>query len=407
MTDQTLTVAELMKRADQAMASAFPGPVWVRGEITGFRRTSRGAAFFRLADVSADNTAVDVAARGRVMYNIDKQLEAAGLGPMRNGVEVRVQGTVGIDERQSVLRLSLLQVDPAFTAGRLAMERAEVLRRLAADGSLEANKLLEMPLVPLRVGLVTSRGSAAHADFIEHLRQSGFRFSVKTAHTAVQGETAPSAVASAIERVSREDIDVIALIRGGGSKLDLAVFDHEQVGRAISGSPVPVVTGIGHELDRTVADEAAAAHQKTPTAASDWLVAAVQDFANRVSGARVHVRREAEALLERADNQLASIAATLIGVRGALAQQRDRLDFQRSAISEAARNALAREQRLVTNLAEWFSTIGVDQTLGRGFALVMTADGTNVIRSVDEVRPGDELLVRLADGTVPVKVDDR
>lgn len=407
MTDQTLTVMELMKRADQAMASAFPAPVWVRGEITGFRRTSRGAAFFRLADVSVDNTAVDVAARGRVMYTIDKQLEAAGLGPMRNGVEVRVQGTVGIDERQSVLRLSLLQVDPAFTAGRLAIERAEVLKRLAADGSLQANKLLEIPLVPLRIGLVTSRGSAAHADFIEHLKQSGFRFSVKTAHTVVQGESAPSAVASAVERVAREDIDVIALIRGGGSKLDLAVFDAEQVGRAISICPVPVVTGIGHELDRTVADEAAAVYQKTPTAASDWLVAAVQDFANRVSGARVHIRREAQALLERADSQLISMAATLTGVRGALAQQRDRLAYQCSAIAEAARNALANKQREMTGLAEWFSSIGVDQTLGRGFALVTAPDGQRVIRSVDEVRPGDDLLVRFADGTVPVKVDER
>lgn len=407
MTDQTLTVMELMKRADQAMASAFPAPVWVRGEITGFRRTSRGAAFFRLADVSVDNTAVDVAARGRVMYTIDKQLEAAGLGPMRNGVEVRVQGTVGIDERQSVLRLSLLQVDPAFTAGRLAIERAEVLKRLSADGSLQANKLLEIPLVPLRIGLVTSRGSAAHADFIEHLKQSGFRFSVKTAHTVVQGESAPSAVASAIERVAREDIDVIALIRGGGSKLDLAVFDAEQVGRAISICPVPVVTGIGHELDRTVADEAAAVYQKTPTAASDWLVAAVQDFANRVSGARVHIRREAQALLERADSQLISMAATLTGVRGALAQQRDRLAYQCSAIAEAARNALANKQREMTGLAEWFSSIGVDQTLGRGFALVTAPDGQRVIRSVDEVRPGDDLLVRFADGTVPVKVDER
>lgn len=407
MTDQTLTVMELMKRADQAMASAFPAPVWVRGEITGFRRTSRGAAFFRLADVSVDNTAVDVAARGRVMYTIDKQLEAAGLGPMRNGVEVRVQGTVGIDERQSVLRLSLLQVDPAFTAGRLAIERAEVLKRLSADGSLQANKLLEIPLVPLRIGLVTSRGSAAHADFIEHLKQSGFRFSVKTAHTVVQGESAPSAVASAVERVAREDIDVIALIRGGGSKLDLAVFDAEQVGRAISICPVPVVTGIGHELDRTVADEAAAVYQKTPTAASDWLVAAVQDFANRVSGARVHIRREAQALLERADSQLISMAATLTGVRGALAQQRDRLAYQCSAIAEAARNALANKQREMTGLAEWFSSIGVDQTLGRGFALVTAPDGQRVIRSVDEVRPGDDLLVRFADGTVPVKVDER
>lgn len=405
MSEQTFTVSELLKTADQAMASAFPGPVWVRGEITGFRRTTGGAGFFRLADASVDNAALDVAARGRVMFSIDKQLEAAGLGPMRNGVEVRVQGTVGIDGRQSVLRLSLLRVDPAFTAGRLAIERAEVLKRLAADGSLQANKLLEIPLVPLKVGLVTSRGSAAHADFIDHLRRSGFRFSVKTAHTSVQGEAAPEAVAAAIQRVGREEVDVVAVIRGGGSKLDLSVFDAEVVGRAVAGSPLPVVTGIGHEVDRTVADEAAAVYQKTPTAASEWLVSMVQDFANRVDGARVHIRREAEALLDRADNQLSSMAATLTGVRGVLAQQQDRLVYQRSAIADSARSALAEQRRRIESLADWFSSIGVDQTLERGFALVTTPDGKVVIRSVDQVSPGDRLSVRLGDGTVPVIVE--
>lgn len=405
MTVRTFTVLELLEEIDQAIASVLPGPIWVRGEVSGLRRTSGGAAFFRLADAELDDTALEVSARGRVMFEIDKQLDAAGLGALKDGVELRARGTVVVDHRQSRIRLSLLEIDPAFTAGRLAMLRAEVLRRLSADGSLEANRRLPLPLVPQRIGLVTSRGSAAHADFMDHLRSSPFRFEVKTAHTIVQGEGADAAVARSLSRVAREQIDMIALIRGGGSKLDLAVFDSEAVGRAIAEAPVPVVTGIGHEIDRTVADETAAVYQKTPTAASEWLVAAVTDFADRIDSARQHIGLEARHCMTRLDNELAGLATALRGTRALLNQHEVRLDHLRDGIVYRARSIISNETRELTSLSEWFSTVGLDRTLQRGFALVTTMDGSRVIRSINELAPGDKAAVRFADGTVPVIVE--
>lgn len=406
MGEQTFTVSALLGQIDRAIAASLPGPVWVRGEITGLRRTSRGAAFFRMADAEVDETALEVTARGRIMFEIDKVLEDSGIGPLRDGVEVRARGTVVVDRAQSRIRLSLLEIDPAFTAGRLALQRAEVLRRLSADGSLEANRRLVIPLVPQRVGLVTSRGSAAHADFMDHLRRSGLRFSVKTAHTPVQGEMAPESVASAIERVGAAQVDVIALIRGGGSKLDLAVFDTEMVGRAIAGSPVPVVTGIGHEIDRTVADEAAAIYQKTPTAASEWLVSTVLDFVGRVDTARVHIEMQARNGLERAESELRAVAGALRSTSARLGQQETKLDHLAEGVSDSARSVVLRETRRLDSLLEWFSSVGVEQTLKRGFALVMTADGDRVLRSADQLVAGDRVVVRFADGTVPVTVEE-
>lgn len=407
MTDKTFTVSELLGEIDRAIASTVPGPIWVRGEVSGLRRTSGGAAFFRLADAELDETALEVSGRGRVIFDIDKQLDATGVGALKDGVELRARGVVVIDHKQSRIRLSLLEIDPAFTAGRLAMLRAEVLRKLSADGSLEANGLLPLPLVPQRIGLVTSRGSAAHADFMDHLRSSPFRFEVRTAHTIVQGEGAGQAVARSVSRVGQEPIDVIALIRGGGSKLDLAAFDSEVVGRAISQAPVPVVTGIGHEIDRTVADEAAAVYQKTPTAASEWLVSAVTDFAGRVNSARQHIRLEARHCVERLDGELTGLATALRGTRALLDQHNVRLGHLRDGIIDSARTVLSNETRLVNSLSEWFSTVGVDQTLKRGFALVTTDDGRRVIRSMDQLAPGDRAVVRFADGTVPVIVEEQ
>jgi exodeoxyribonuclease VII large subunit len=403
---QSLTVAELLARLQQVVVAEFPHPVWVRGEVTGYRRTSGGAAFFRLADPEVDEAAVDVGARGRVMAGIDQVLAATGLGGLRDGVEVRVRGTVGVERRNSVLRLSLLEIDPEFTAGRLAIDRAQVIRKMTADGSLVANRALPAPLVPLRVGLVTSRGSAAHADFIDQLRRSTYRFAVKTAHTSVQGETAPERIAAALRRFSHDQVDIVAVVRGGGSQLDLSVFDTETVARAISTAAVPVITGLGHDIDRTVADEAAAFAEKTPSAVGEWLVNRVRDFADRLDRARHLIRLEGQAALQRHHHLLRRSASDIRGSATALRRQRDLLERMSDDIASASRRVVADQVRLLDTLGDWFAAVGLEQTLRRGFSIVTTEDGKQLIKSVGQVSVGDRLTIRLADGTVRVMVTE-
>lgn len=406
MTGESLSVSEVLTRLQEAVVGEFPSPVWVRGEVTGMRRTSRGAVFFRLADPDVADAALEVAARGRVMMEVDRLLGDAGLGSLRDGVETRVRGTLGVDSR-SVARLSLLEVDPAFTAGRLALDRAEVMRKMTADGSLTANASLPMPLVPLEVGLVTSRGSAAHADFVDQLRRSGYRFRVRTVHTAVQGAEAAPSIAAAIGRLDTEPVDVVAMVRGGGSRLDLAVFDLEEVARAISASKVPVITGLGHDIDRSVADEAASVAVKTPSAAGEWLVSRVSDYAGRLDVARNTIRSEATSALRRHRQILHTAAADIAGTVNILRRQQDVIDRLRRDIAEASRENLGRKTASLDSLAEWFTAVDVEPTLRRGFAIVTSEDGKVVIRSVDQVSSGDRLAVRLGDGTVVVKVEDR
>jgi len=380
--------------------------VWVRGEVTGYRRTSGGAAFFRLADPEVDDVALDIAARGRVMTTIDQMLGDAGLGGLRDGVEVRLRGTVGVERRSSILRLSLLEIDPVFTAGRLAIDRAQVIRDLSADGTLATNRALPTPLVPLRIGLVTSRGSAAHGDFVDQLRRSPYRFSIKTAHTSVQGETAPESIAAALRRFSPTQVDMVAMVRGGGSQLDLSVFDSETVARAIAAVPVPVIAGLGHDMDRTVADEAAAFAEKTPSAAGEWLVNRVRDFADRLDRARHLIRREGQNALQRHQHLLRRAASDIGGGATALRRQRDSLESLADDIADASRRAVADQSRLLQVLEDWFSAVGLEQTLRRGFSIVTTENGTHVIKSVGQVSVGDRLAIRFADGTVRVTVSE-
>jgi exodeoxyribonuclease VII large subunit len=184
------------------------------------------------------------------------------------------------------------------------------------------------------------------------------------------------------------------------------VFDDEQVCRAIAAATVPVVTGIGHEVDRFIADEAAAVARKTPTDAAAWLVSAVQEFADRIAIARGAIRDQARSATERLHRELDGTADLLVSMETRLRHERILLSHHRDTIAESARAAMARQWAMVESLDQWFGTIGVDKTLARGFALVTSVDGTVVVRSVDQVAPGDPLLVRLADGTVPVVVEE-
>ncbi|HEU4321092.1 MAG TPA: exodeoxyribonuclease VII large subunit [Acidimicrobiia bacterium] len=406
MTEVSLTVSQVLTRLREVVVGGFPSPVWIRGEVTGLRRTNRGAGFLRLADTETPGASLEAMARGVVMGDIDRILGESGLGSLRDGVEVRLRGTIDVDQRGSVVRLNILEVDPSFTAGKLALDRAEVIRRMTSDGSMRANRVLPIPLVPLRVGLVTSRGSAAHGDFTDQLRRAPYRFTVMTAHTRVQGDEAPDEIAAALKAMIALDVDVVAMVRGGGSKLDLAAFDTEVVARAVSAMPIPVVTGIGHEMDRSVSDEAAAVAQKTPSAAGEWLVARVKDFADRVDVARHTIRSEASSALRRQRQLVRTAASDISRSKETLRRQQDHLSRLRSDIAHASRQVLDRQRDQVRGLDEWFSAVDVDSTLRRGFAIVTRDDGSLVIRSVGQVAGGDRLRVRLADGTVTVTVVD-
>jgi len=405
MTD-TLSVVQLLSGVETAVIAAYPGPVWVRGEISGFKRTNRGAGFFKLVDPDQPENSVEVAGRGRVMADIDRDLDTVGVGSLRAGIEVRIEATVGMRRGSSLVQLSLLRVDPEFIAGRLAVDRAEVLRRLASDGLLERNALLPLPLVPLKVGLVTSRGSAAHADFLNHLKGPGYRFRVSTVEAAMQGETSAEQVVKGLDRLSREPVDVVAVVRGGGSKLDLAAFDSESLGRRIAAMPVPVVTGIGHETDRSIADEVAAVAEKTPTAAAGWLVARVAEYARRIDMARQAIGDESTKSVDRSGANLNHMAAQLSGSREVLRRQHDQLIHLESGVAERARESLKQQYALVESYGSLIATMGVEPTLRRGFAVVTRPDGSP-IREAAALSPGDRVRVQMFDGKVWMTVEDR
>jgi exodeoxyribonuclease VII large subunit len=257
--------------------------------------------------------------------------------------------------------------------------------------------------VPLRVGLVTSAGSAAAADFLHTLETSGFGWRVLAVDARVQGVDAERSVVAALRRCA--GVDVVCLVRGGGARTDLAAFDSEVVARAIAATPVPVFTGIGHETDTTVADTVAHTAFKTPTACAAALVERVQDFAGRCDRGWERVRRAAGLALDRADRHLDRASGRAVGAaRHHLRAHEHRITAAARALATRAPRALVHATVVVDGLEARVRAVDPAGALARGWTLTRRGDGT-LVRSSRELADGELIVTTFADGTATSRIE--
>jgi exodeoxyribonuclease VII large subunit len=402
--DATFSVGELAEVLAMWARRAFPREVWVRGEIRNLSRPSSGHVYFSLVECGEDR---QVAATVRVMMSrvVRPEINAllvrtGGRMRMTDGVEVRLRGRIDWFAPSGQLNLRMSMIDPEYTLGRLAADRERLLRTLELEGLLGRNGGLPMPAVPLTVGLVTAAGSAAEADFVDELERSGLGFRVLLVTTPVQGPEAPAAIAAALRTVAERGPDVVALVRGGGARTDLAAFDHEAVARAIAGLDVPVLTGVGHEIDRSVADEVAHRALKTPTACAHALVRAVADYTSALDDRWRSIATHAATALVREQHALARHARhAAAAVDGAMRVAATRLDDRGERLARAGPRAVVAAARHVDGLEARVRALDPAAALARGWSITRRADGS-LVRDGGGVRPGDELRTTVAGGLI-------
>ena len=341
----TWSVLELNRAIEAALQQAFPEEIWLQGEIQGLgRNRHRRHWYFEL--VEKDPESDQVSARVSVALlnwnrpKVDRMMADAPGFELDDDVEVRIRCQVGMYPPWGKLQLVMTGVDPSFTLGQMAANRERILRALAAEGLLEANAQCALPVVPRHVGLVTSVGSAAYNDFVEEIARGGYGLRVTACDARVQGADTERTVIAAMRTLYRRGCDVIVLARGGGSRSDLSGFDSESIARAIARCPVPVLTGIGHEIDTSVADAVAHTAFKTPTACAAFLVDQARHTVDRVESAWTDVVREARRRQREEEERLLLTARSM--ARGArdVVRHRDRdLDEHRRQLVRSARTA--------------------------------------------------------------------
>jgi exodeoxyribonuclease VII large subunit len=305
--DPTYTVRELADAIKQVLQRGFRDGVWVRGEIEGLQQRN-GHTYFTLAERGDEGSAaVPVALFANIAYRLRAMLARHRL-TLRDGLAVRIHGQVDFYAASGRLSLLMDGLDPTFTLGQLAADRDQLLRRLVAEGLLDLNRRRPLPVAPLRIGLVTSRNSAAWHDVLTELQRSGYAFHIVHADVRVQGQGAEAQVAAGIAAVAAPPVDVVLVVRGGGARSDLATFDDERIARAIAACPVPVLTGLGHEIDRSVADEVAHTAMKTPTACAAFVVTLVQQADQRAEYAWAAIVARSRDRLVRSEERVADAA---------------------------------------------------------------------------------------------------
>jgi exodeoxyribonuclease VII large subunit len=402
--DPTYSVGELAEVLGMWARRAFPDEIWVRGEVRNLSRAASGHVYFNLAELDEDKRIValmPVMLSRVVKPEINAILVRAGGGVrMADGAEVRLRGRVAWFAPRGQLQLLMTGIDPDYTLGRLAADRDRLLRVLDAEGLLRRNARLPFPPVPLVVGLVTSAGSAAEADFLHELRASGLAFRVLRIDARVQGDGAPSSIVAALRAAHERGPDVVALIRGGGARTDLAAFDTELVARAIASLDLPVITGIGHEVDHSIADEVAHRSLNTPTACAQHLVSAVRMFADDVAARWAAISGRAARALDVHDERLARHARhAAVAARGCLRVAEHRLDVRAGRASGAAPSRLRSAGRHLDGLDARLRALDPSRTLARGWSITRRGDGS-LVRSPAEVGDGTELRTTVAGGEI-------
>jgi len=431
--DPSLTIRQLMEQVDLAITQAFPQTVWVTGEVQNLSRKGTGI-FFDLAEARTGahaNATVTVRSIiwGNALATMQARRGADKLAEvLQDGLQLRCLCQVQLYKDRGSLTLLISDIDPTFTKGALALARERLLKELRAKGLDQANKRLDLPPFPLRIGLISSEGSRAQSDFLDQLDCLNYPGEVLFCPATMQGEQVPRQVVAALTLLIQHGCDLVVITRGGGSAADLRWFDAPEIAYAIAAASVPVIAAIGHHDDVCVAEEICHLRQKTPTAAADFVVSICLDTRARIDSMAAGLAN----LLGQRLSEVSLLSAALIGRLHAAAERgldsrslmlnqlgnhlqrtaTSRINTTMSHLSDfKSRFNIAAERHLgsfATRLAEMLGALQRrDPTawLSQGWTRLSGAYGP--ITSCEQVALGESVKARLADGWLNLSVQEK
>jgi len=433
MSKEHLTVSELNSYIKAVINSGFPQQVWVCGEIQQYdRNKNRTHIFFEL--VEKDPKTKEITARiGLVIFASKKESIQAILKQSENAfelkddIEVKFACRVDFYAPHGAVRLIVENIDPTYTLGKIAQERQKLIAELKEKGILEKNKQLSLSTVPLRIGLITADDSAAYNDFVSELKRSGFAFQVFLRTAVMQGKNSEKDVCKALAELAKiEALDTVVITRGGGSIAELSCFDSKIIAEKIAGYDLPVLSGIGHEINLTITDLAAHTFAKTPTAIAQFLAERVanaleemEDALSRIMDLTVQVVAEGKDRLKeislRMHNKTLSYFQVyrenlvrikeliLIKQKVFLEKQGKELKVQSDSLRGIAVRRLDKEKKELDHCSKLVAMSHPSKIMKRGFSIARTKDG-QLLRSVKPVKKDDQILLEVIDGKIESNV---
>ncbi|MBF0386443.1 MAG: exodeoxyribonuclease VII large subunit [Candidatus Omnitrophica bacterium] len=423
------TISELNSLIKDVVSSGFPSSLWICGEIQNLDRyKSKAHLFFDLVEKGTDAREVKAKLGVTIWAGVRPRIEALlkkaeNAFELKDGIEVKFSGKVDFYPPYGTLRFVIDTIDPIYTLGKIAQDRQKLIAELTQAGVLDRNKTKMISPLPLRIGLISAFDSAAYNDFIHELKRGGYAFQVAFVNAVMQGKNCEASVCQALEMLERrDDLDVIVLSRGGGSIAELSAFDSRKIALGISTSRYPVITGIGHEINTSIADLAAHTFVKTPTAAAQFLVEKINtaiDILDRkhtemsasatefVAAKQTALRNKALALQERTRDLFQAHKDTHVRLAQRLTQLPLRFCLETKNVLLLHNDSLKRALGLRLKIAatrinsadKLVSMASPARVLKRGFSITRLASG-KLIRASQDIRPGDEIFTEVHDGQI-------
>jgi exodeoxyribonuclease VII large subunit len=368
-----LTITRLNALAKQLLESSYP-PLWVSGEVTGWKQAATGHCYFSLRDKFAQIRCV--------MFHSDA--DRLPTTP-EEGMEVRALGTLTLYEKRGEFQFKVKILEGAGAGGlwRLAFEKLR--QKLDKEGLLAAERKRPLPAIPSTVGVVTSPVGAALHDILHVIERRAPWTRVLLSPARVQGDGAGNDVARAIRLLGKSgEADVIIVGRGGGATEDLWAFNEEVVARAIAASPIPVISAVGHEVDVTIADLVADARAPTPSAAAERAVPDRLTLARELSSLRVRLANASRRRITRTRSDLVAY---------------------RRELESLMRLQLRSRQERLGQLAGKLDALSPLAALSRGYAVPLD-NGNRVLRKTGDFKATDRFVLRVVDGKVICVVEN-
>ena len=408
---QHITLSELQHRIKAAVESALPLPLWVVAEVSELKVNYSGHCYLELiekGEPTRGGTPIPRAQLRAVVWRsqwgmLSSYFQAQTGSALAAGMKIMAKVVVSYHELYG-LSLQITDIDPSYTLGEVERQKQMTIAQLQRDGVWDMNRSLTLPRPLQRIAVVSSAAAAGYRDFCNELREGGYAFRVTLFDAVVQGTAAEESICAALEQVAQqtESFDAVVIIRGGGSASDLSCFNSYRLCSYVAQFPLPVLTGIGHDKDTSVADMVAHTPLKTPTAVAAWLtdrmareMGWLDDAAYRLSDMAVAATQRARVRVERLAADVEREALRYCD-RGSA-----RLAMMREQLASAVERGLERQRALLDMASEIVDARSPEKILRLGFAVVRL-DGKAVTST--EGLTGREVDIQLAKGNIKAEI---
>ena len=399
-----LTLSQLQKLVKATLDEAFALPVWVSAEIAEIKINYSGHCYLELVEKGGDNGVPLSQARAviwRTAYaRIAGYFEAETGQRLAAGIRILARVMISYHELYG-FSLNILDIDPTFTLGDMERQRQITIERLQREGVWDINRENPLPQVVQRIAIVSSRQAAGYQDFCKELGKSPYAFSLTLFDAFMQGAGAEDSIVAALDAVAdrMDDFDAVVLIRGGGSASDLNCFNAYRLCAHVAQFPLPVVTGIGHDKDTSVADMVAHTALKTPTAVAGWLVERMAETDGWLDCAALQLNDMTKAAMHASEVRLERLSGEVRRLSGELlTRQTLRLEHFTGLLPDAARDFLARQGVRLGNAAELIAGRSPERILRLGFAVLRA--GGRAVTSAGSVAEGEQVEIEVSDGKI-------